>query len=222
MIEDNKNTTLPVTPKPEDTPKIDNKEEKPKKEKKSFFKYVRKRWRGLIILLLILICGAMYGWKELTKWSLKEKYREDSTRIVNKAREDSLMITAKTMSLLNANDYTYLRMITMAFGWAVQGEITRANIAKADQYVAAMVKQPNFVNILIADNDGKVVVSSNKKYESTNLSDFFAYNYINLTDNTVIKHPEDKDLFIGLSPIMNGNTKIGTLLFTFKASKITL
>jgi hypothetical protein len=222
MIEDNQNTTIPVPPKPADAPKIENKAEEPKKEKKSFFKYVRKRWRGLLILLLILICGAMYGWKELTKISLKKKYLDDSTRIVNKAREDSILITTKTMSLLQANDYTYLKMITMAFGWAVQGEITRANIGKADQYVAAMVKQPNFVNILIADNDGKVVVSSNKKYEATNLGNFFAYNYINLAENTVMKHPEDKDLFIGMSPIMNLNIKIGTLLFTFKGSKVTL
>jgi len=222
MIEDNQNTTIPVTPKPEETPKTENKKEEPKKEKKSFFRYVRKRWRGLIILLLILICGGMYCWKELTKWNLKQKYQDDSIRIVNKAKDDSLLIATRTMDLLKANDYTYLRMITMAFGWAVQGEITRANIEKADQYVAAMIKQPNFVNILISNNDGKVVVSSNKKYEATNLSDFFAYNYMNLTDITVIKHPEDKDLFIGISPIMNQNTKIGTLLFTFKASKVSI
>ncbi len=210
MIEDNQNTTLPVTPKPEDLPKVENKkEEEPQKDKMTFFKYVKKRWRGLLILLLILICGAMYGWKVITVNQMKKQFTADS-----------LMIVSKTQEFIKQKDSTYLRLVAYTFSWAIRGEITRENMEQVNQYVSALVKQPNFSDILIANNEGKVVVSSNKKYETTNLSNFFAYNYINLTDVTVVKHPEDKELFIALSPIMNLNAKIGTLLFTFKASKV--
>lgn len=211
MIEDNQNTTLPVTPKPEETSKVENKkEEEPQKEKKSFFKYVRKRWRGLLILLLILICGAMYGWKELAINKMEKQFREDSLQVVSKSQR-----------FINQKDSTYLKLLAYTFSWAIRGEVIRNNMEEVNQYVSALVKQPGFVEILLADNNGKVIVSSNKKYETTNLSDFFAYNYINLTDITVVRHPEDNHVFVTLSPIMNLNAKIGTLLFTFKASKVT-
>lgn len=208
MIENNQNTSMPENPKAEETAKTENKVE-PAKEKKSFFKYIRKRWKGLLILLLILICGAMYAWRTTTINQMKKQFTKDS-----------LMIIAKTQEFIKQKDSTYLRLVTTTFSWAVRGEITRGNQEQVNQYVNTLVKYPNFSDILIANNDGKVIVSSNKKYESTNLNDFFAFNYLNLSDVTVIQHPEDKDLFVGLSPIMNLNSKIGTLLFTFKASKV--
>ena len=211
MIEDNQNSTMPVAPKPEVTPQTNNKREEPKKEKVSFFKYLRRRWRGLLILLLILICGGMYGWKVITVHQMKKQFTEDS-----------IMIISKTQDFIKQKDSTYLRLVATTFSWAIRGEITRGNLEQVNQYVYALVKYPNFADILIANNDGKVIVSSNKKYETTNLNDFFAYNYVNLADVTVTKYPEDKDLFIGISPIMNLNTKIGTLLFTFKASKVSI
>jgi len=211
MTEDNQNTTMPVTPKPQTNPETENNKEKPEKEKMTFFRFIKKRWRGLIILLLLLVCACLYLWKEFETKGLEKKFRADSLLIVN-----------KTNHFIRKTDSSYLKLIAYTFSWAVRGEMTRNNFEQVGQFVTSLVKQPGFIEIMIANNDGKVIISSNKKYETTDLKDFFAYNYINLTDVAVVKHPEDNEIFIGLSPVMNLNTKIGTLLFTFKVSKINI
>lgn len=63
----------------------------------------------------------------------------------------------------------YLKSIAKPFIWAIRSEMLKNNISQVNLYANEMVKEKNFQKVLVANDKGMVILSTNKKEEGKNL-----------------------------------------------------
>lgn len=77
-----------------------------------------------------------------------------------------------------------------------------------------MVKEKNFLSIVVANNKGIIISSTNKKNEGKEFTSAGKPEYLS-ADTTVVEKINDS-LLIMSSPIMGFNNKLGTLMINYK------
>jgi len=89
------------------------------------------------------------------------------------------------------------------------------NITQVNLYANEMVKEKNFQKVVVANDKGMVILSTNKKEEGKEFVTPGKINYL-LSDTTVAENMNDS-LLIMSSPVMGFNNRIGTLIVTFSS-----
>lgn len=158
---------------------------------------------GLVVVALLAI---IWTWKSIQINSLKKEYAE---------REQQLK--QQTQAMLISSDKHYLQLMAKPYVWAVRTEMMNGNMSQVHLYANDMVKEKNFKSILIVNNKGIIVSSTDKKLEGLNFETLGNQSYLN-TNNTVVDHLNDSLLVI-VSPIMGFNSKLGTLVMNYSPKK---
>lgn len=178
--------------------------EKEPQNTKSAPRYHRFTTKGLLITLLIIVVlfAAIWIWKTIEINSLEKKQAE---------REQELKTQAQTM-LVQA-DMEALKLMAKPYVWAVRTEMLNGNIGQINLYANDMVKQANFQSIVVADNSGTIVSSTDKKYEGQPFSSAGKEDYLRV-NQTVVEKVGDS-LLVMASPVMGFNSRLGTLMIHY-------
>jgi hypothetical protein len=138
------------------------------------------------------------------------KNKINNNRHENEKQE---MITAFELKLAE-NTKKQLELVTKTFVWSIRSEMIRDNYDQVGLYFNQLVKEDDRVTEIIAiDQKGRMVVSTNKRYEGKAFKSL--YNETILQSNDVnITH--DGDVFTIVAPILALNSKIGTLFMLYK------
>jgi hypothetical protein len=158
------------------------------------------------ILVVVVLFAILWIWKELQINSLKRKQAE---RLVSRKQQTTVMLAN--------SDKQYLKLLAKPYVWAVRTEMMNGNMAQVNLYANDLVKEMNFRSIMIADNKGTIVSSTNKKLEGQNLSALGSQAYTT-TNNTVVNQVSDS-LLMMTSPIMGFNSRLGTLIINYSPQK---
>ena len=95
----------------------------------------------------------------------------------------------------------------------------KSNISQINQYSNELIKEKNIYSIMIVNADGKIISSTNKKWEGKFYLTIGDEAHLN-NDSTVVKNVKDS-LLIMSSPIMGLNSKLGTLIITYSLTTPT-
>lgn len=102
--------------------------------------------------------------------------------------------------------------------WAVRGELIRNNIDQIDQYLSEIVKMKDTERVVLIDDDGQLLVSTDKRLEESKATELFPKEILNLQKITVKSDVEGKKILV--VPVMGLNKKIATIVISYKQAKL--
>ncbi len=155
--------------------------------------------------VIIVLFGAMFIWKSVQVSSLKKEQAE---------KEAALRQEFNT--LYSQQSANYLRRLAKPYVWALRTEMLQGNYRQVNLYNNDMVKERNFLSVMVADTKGIIASSTDKRLEGKSFSSLQRGDYLS-ADSTVVNKINDS-LLIMASPIMSFNSKLGTLIINY-ASK---
>lgn len=161
----------------------------------------RKRFLITIGSALILLI-AVWIWKSMEVSSIK-KAAEMQRQILEKKATRHIVHTHEE----------HLKLLAKAYVWAVRSEMMQGNVNQVNLFANDMVKEKNFQRIVIANDKGIIVSSTNKKDEGQAFSTIG--NAAGLSSNNTTVQNEGDSILILTSPIMGFNNRLGTLLIKY-------
>lgn len=161
----------------------------------------RKQLLITIVIAIILIAG-IWIWKAVQIGNVEKKARS----------ERQALIEAATKQIVQAHA-THLNLLAKPYVWAVRADMMRNNLNQINLFSNDLVKEENFQRIVIANDKGIIVSSTNKKDEGEPFSS--VGKDAGLTNNNTTVENMHDSLLIMTTPIMGFNTRLGTLLIKY-------
>jgi hypothetical protein len=158
-----------------------------------------KALKVVVIVALVLIAG-LWIWKAIEVNGVRKEAEQEKERVRQTA-----------VNLITATRAEHLELLAKPFVWAVRSEMLRGNIEGVNLYLQDMVKEKNFQRIQVADAQGVVVASTDKKTEGKPIGEGGGSLS---TDSTTVHHVGDSTWIIS-SPIMGFNNRLGTLVIDY-------
>lgn len=102
--------------------------------------------------------------------------------------------------------------------WAVRGELIRNNLDQIDQYLSEIVKMKDTERVVLINDEGQLLVSTDKRLEETKGAELFPKEILNLQKVTIKSDVDGRKLLV--IPVMGLNKKIATVVVSYKLAKL--
>lgn len=156
----------------------------------------------IIIVIGLLLLASLWIWKSIEIKNLKKHAVTEKQEVKKEA----------ALQMLQSHE-THLKVLAKPLVWAVRTEMLKNNIGQVNLYTNEMVREPNFQKIVIIDEQGMVLLSTDKKEEGTEFQR--PGSNIDLSANTTTVANVNDSLLVMTSPIMGFNNRLGTLLVAY-------
>jgi len=156
--------------------------------------------------VVVVLFAALWIWKSAEIKNIKKVSEQREQAL--KQRADEVVMQA---------DVKYMKLIAKPYVWAIRTEMMRGNIDAVNMYANDMVKEKNFQTIMVADDKGIIVSSTNKKLEGKGFATVGNGAYLT-ADSTIVDKVGGNTLAVS-SPVMGFNKRIGTLVFNYSIKK---
>jgi hypothetical protein len=157
---------------------------------------------AVFITVIILVPVLIYFIKQCEISKLKEQH---SARMIEIQKKDSSFVAQTN----NVNLGTVVRVLA----WAVRSEVTRANLDQANQYIAELVKTKAYKQVIVIADDGRVILSTDKKYEGEKFITFFTDELLGNNEVKII--PQKDGNLMASAPVMGDDKRLGTVVVTY-------
>lgn len=148
----------------------------------------------VIVILLV--------WKALRIKSVKDEY----------ARREHAIIKDARLQLMETNRH-FLKLMAKPYVWSIRTELLKSDINQINLYGNDIVKEQNFISVMVTDRQGTIISTTDKKFQGKTFASIDSASYLNI-DSTVVNKVNDS-LLIMASPIMSFNSKLGTLIIRY-------
>jgi hypothetical protein len=166
-----------------------------------------------VCLLLAVALIGVGGWSMVAK-SATERRSEDERLLLSKKLEADLTSARLQMETTISSQTRELQgLFGTALAWAVRSSMLRNNLDEIDQYFIDLVKNPRIALVLLADADGKVLRSTDRKYIDATFSGHFPA--VLLQDADVSVHVGNSNLVRLVLPIQGLTSRLGTVLVEY-------
>jgi sensor histidine kinase regulating citrate/malate metabolism len=160
----------------------------------------------IIILIAVSLLVAMWIWKNIQVKNEREESKQ-AMKVVKERATASLLETHKD----------HLGLLAKPYVWAIRNEMLSGNINQVHVYANEMVKEKNFQSIVVANDKGLIISSTNKKNEGKQFSS--KSNQELLSGNSTLVQNLNDSILVMSSPVMGFNNRLGTLIITYKVDK---
>lgn len=160
--------------------------------------------KGILIaaLVAVLLIAGLLIWKAIQISNIRryeqvkrEQLRSDAVEAVMQSHRE------------------HLRLLAKPYVWAVRQEIMRGNTDQLNVYANEMIKERYFQNIVIANEKGIIISSTNKKFEGQEFATVGKSSY--LTSDTALVEKINDSVLVMSSPVMGFNNRLGTLMIRY-------
>lgn len=135
----------------------------------------------------------------------------------NAAASERQNLEKQAMRQIVQTHEEHLKLLAKPLVWAVRGEMMQGNMNQVNLFVNDMVKEKNFQRIVIANDKGIIISSTNKKDEGKEFLSVGKQTY--LTSNATTVEDINDSIVVMSSPIMGVNNRLGTFMINYKVIK---
>ncbi len=167
----------------------------------------RRRLIWISIAIMVIAVAILWIGKQIQIGNLRNDSAKAHERIESEARR----------AVMNSHEQ-HLRLLAKPFTWAVRTEMMNNNISQVNQYANDMIKEKNISSIVIINGAGKVISSTNKKWEGKDFAIVGNRSHLQ-SDTTFIENIKDSILVMS-SPVMGFNSRLGTIILNYNLPKI--
>ena len=138
---------------------------------------------------------------------------------IRKVRREALAerqsLVGEAQAEVRKSEEQQLRLFAKPYVWSLRNELLRGNINQVDLYANEMISEKNFQRIVVADNSGKVVSSTDQKLVGNPYNNMGGVDML-AGDSTIVNRVNDSLLLMS-SPIMGFNSRLGTLIVSYRS-----
>lgn len=156
-----------------------------------------------IPLILLLLLLGLYLYKESQLNDVRQRAAQERAAVVDRANKQ-----------IAANNRYLLHTLTKPFSWALRTSLLSGNTEQVDQYLFQFVQEDKFSLVVVADENGKIISSTDQNYTGASFADHFKADY--LKADTAMVDDTNQEKVVVVSPIMGLNSKLGTLLAVYQ------
>lgn len=154
--------------------------------------------------VLVLLAG-LWIWKAIQIGTIKKEARQEREQIRSKAAQTIVEVHRQ-----------HLLALAKPYVWAIRSEMLRNADNQVDLFANEMIKEENFRRIVVADQQGKIISSTDKKFVGAEFTTVGKPVWLT-SDSTIIENSNDSTLTIS-SPVMGFNSRLGTLLISYSVN----
>ncbi len=154
----------------------------------------------------ILLIAIFWIWKTFEINNIKKEAEKNRESLKEEA----------TKQIVQSHE-AHLKLLAKPYVWAVRSEMMQGNINQVNLFANDMVKEKNFQRIVVANDKGIIVSSTNKKDEGQPFSTVGTDAALS-SNNTSVQNVSDS-ILVMTSPIMGFNNRLGTLLIKYAIQK---
>jgi hypothetical protein len=162
-------------------------------------------WRLKGALILMLLIAGMYGWKNMAV-----------RRVERETKKQAVQLSEATDEIVKEKDRALLRLTAIPLSWVVRTEIPKGNYDNIDQYFKQIIKEDRFKVILFAGSDGKIFVSTDKRMEGEDLSQYYPASLLEQYEVSVSQLNSNE--LIAAAPVIGLTAKLGVLIMVYPVS----
>ncbi len=166
-----------------------------------FFSFLKKHPTAVVAVIALILLGGLYLWMDYQN------------------KKDRNAIIGQVESKVAEKNEEMLRLITRPMVWSIRSEIMRGNLDQISIFTADLVRERNFEYIHVIDDEGQIIVSTDKKREGEPVGAVIDRG-LTLADNTRILH-DDNSLMV-VAPVMGYDKRLGTLVISYKPESFIL
>jgi hypothetical protein len=172
----------------------------PKTKKGSgFLGFLKKYPVFSTILISLIVLVAVYLWLDLRSTRQNNRLIKSAEAQIAQSNRDMLMLLSRPMV------------------WSIRAEMLRGNNEQIDLFIADMVRERNFRNILIANINGEIILSTNKMQEGQQAAQYVDVELLS-AENTMVEADEHDNLILA-APILGFDKRLGTLIIEYQPEK---
>lgn len=167
-------------------------------------------WVSLLLALLLVV---VFVWSRISIGAAEarlEKARQEMTR---QFEADRAAWHTRLQDFTARQDDESQRRFGTALAWAVRGELIRNNLDQVDQFFNELVRMGRVDRVVLAGQDGKILLSSDRRYQGGDFSALYPAELLGTPQVTVLAGAEGKKRVV--APVLGISTRLGTLVMDY-------
>jgi hypothetical protein len=167
-------------------------------------------WVSLALLALLII---VFAWGRWTAGVGERRLATERQQLTQQVEAERAAMQREMHETLARELRELQNLFGHALAWSVRSAMLRNNFDEIDQYFVDLVKNPRITLALLADVNGKVLRSSDRKYLDSPFSEHFPVELLKGEDVAV--HPDEGGRKRLVLPIQGLTSRLGTVLLVY-------
>lgn len=167
-------------------------------------------WALLVFLGVLLL---MFIWKQIAVNQAESRLEKGEARIAQQLEEKSKELVTKAREYADNQYKKEEERFGQVLAWAVRGELIRNNLDQIDQYLTELVKTRDTERVVLISDEGKLLVSTDKKLESEEAASLYPQEILGLQTVTVKSDVNNRKLLV--VPVMGLNKRLATIVISY-------
>ncbi len=167
-------------------------------------------WVSLLLALLLVI---VFIWSRVLLGAAEARLENERQEMTRKFESDRAALLARLQDFAVRQDDESQRRLGLALAWAVRGELIRNNLDQVDQFFNEMVRMARVERVVLAGPDGKLLLSSDKRYQGGDFSTLYPAELLATPQVAVLAGAEGKKRVV--VPVMGLTARLGTVVMDY-------
>ncbi len=165
------------------------------------------RFSAYFALLLLILAGGVYVWKEVELRSAVRKTEEQRAAVMEEARR---VLVAQTADMLN--------LVALPVSWAVGAEAQAGNYENVNAYFRRLVKEKFVTRVVLVDPEGTIKASTDMKLLGESAYALLDPSVLEGRDVRAVDSGEG-DLLV-VAPVVKGDALVGTVILFYSRDAV--
>jgi hypothetical protein len=133
------------------------------------------------------------------------------------SRDNQILKGEAAKHVLHSHE-EHLLLLSKPFVWAIRAEMMQGNLKQIRSYMGEMVEKTNIHHIALADENGKIIVSTVKKEEGNSFLTVGKRRYL-ISRQTILENVKNQKLVMS-SPVVGSSGRLGTLIISYRIQPV--
>jgi hypothetical protein len=167
-------------------------------------------WVSLALLALLII---VFAWGRWTAGVGERRLATERQQLTQQVEAERAAMQREMHETLARELRELQNLFGHALAWSVRSAMLRNNLDEIDQYFTDLVKNPRVTLVLLADNGGKVLRASDRKYLEVPFTDHYPAELLKVEGVNV--QPDEGNRQRLVLPIQGLTERLGTVLLVY-------
>ncbi|MDV6343341.1 hypothetical protein [Nitrosomonas sp. Is37] len=172
-------------------------------------------WSFFVFLGILLL---VIAWKYIAVSQAESRVEKERAEIAQALETERSILIRKAREYADSQYVKEEERFGQVLSWAVRGELIRNNLDQVSQYLNELVKMKDTERVVLISDDGKLLVSTDKKLEETEGKELYPAEVLQKRKITMISDVNGKKLLV--VPVMGLNSRLATVVVSYKQSAL--
>lgn len=173
-------------------------------------------WSLLVFLGIILL---VFAWKHIAVSQAESRLEKERTEMAQNLETERAIIIRKAREYADSQYNKEEERFGQVLSWAVRGELIRNNLDQVSQYLNELVKLKETERVVLINEEGKLLVSTDKKLEQAEGKEIYPAEVLQQRKITIMSDVNGKKLLV--VPVMGLNARWATVVISYKQAALS-